>query len=100
METGERVDTSVTTATLNITGKQTLSSAVWQFGAGVEGGNGRFCTNGHDVGPGDDETESLVLGEVDGDSTLDLAVGNDGQNTVYLNLDHARYLPLMLQSTP
>jgi hypothetical protein len=32
---GERVDATVTTATLNITGEQALSSAVWQFWAAV-----------------------------------------------------------------
>jgi uncharacterized repeat protein (TIGR01451 family) len=38
------------------------------------------------VGPGDDATYALALGDVNDDGELDLAIGNEGeQNTVYYN---------------
>jgi len=88
----------------DVDGDGDLDLAIDNFGGQnvvyLNDGDGTFDTTSCNFGVGDDNTWSLALGDVDGDGTLDLAVGNDGQNAVYLNLDHVCYLPLMLQSTP
>jgi hypothetical protein len=71
---GERVDATVTTATLNITGEQAISSTVWQFWAAVGGGSGRFADSGQSLGSAD--SIGVALGDVDGDGDLDAFVAN------------------------
>ena len=51
---GERVDASVTTGTLNITGENAISATVWQFWSAVGGGSGRFVDKESEYG-----TESM-----------------------------------------
>ena len=82
---GERVDASVTTATLNITGEQAISPTVWQFWAEVFGGSGQFADSGQRLGNRD--SYGVALGDLDGDSDLDAFVANSGAqtNTIWLN---------------
>ena len=48
-------------------------------------GTGKFPTK-RDFGTGSDKTESVAVGDMDGDGHLDILVGNDGQQSVvYLN---------------
>ncbi|MCB1918833.1 MAG: VCBS repeat-containing protein [Candidatus Competibacteraceae bacterium] len=57
---------------------------VWEFIAATTGGSGIFADSGQTLGT--PATRSVVLGDVDGDSDLDLIEGNDGQaNRVWLN---------------
>ncbi len=91
---GERVDATVTTATLNITGQQAISPTVWQFWAAVEGGSGAFTA--HPVSPTFDAgslSYAVALGDVDGDGHLDALVANySGQaQDVYLNDGTGRF---------
>ncbi len=39
----------------------------------------------HNFGTGNDQTWIVTMGDIDGDGHLDLIVGNNGQNEVYLN---------------
>ncbi len=50
-------------------------------------GDGTFDTTSHNLGPANDSTYALAVGDVNGDGHLDIAVGNGGgqQNVVYLN---------------
>jgi len=83
---GERVDASVTTGTLSITGEHALSSTVWQFWAVVDGGSGALAA--HPISPtfGASNSTDVALGDLDGDGDLDTVVANYNQaQTVWLN---------------
>ncbi|MEZ4869924.1 MAG: FG-GAP-like repeat-containing protein [Caldilineaceae bacterium] len=61
-------------------------------------GQGNFPRLGHPFGTGDDNTKSIIAGDVNGDGALDLIAGNAGQpNVVYLN-DEAGNFPRLGQT--
>ncbi|MEZ4681765.1 MAG: VCBS repeat-containing protein [Caldilineaceae bacterium] len=43
-----------------------------------------------------DDTLALAAGDLDGDGTVDLIVGNRGQNRIYFNGDHAAFATVVL----
>jgi len=71
---GERVNATVTTATLNITGEQAISPTVWQFWAAVGRGSGLFADSLQSLGSF--TSNAVALGDVDGDGDLDAFVAN------------------------
>jgi hypothetical protein len=72
---GERVNATVTTATLNMTGEQAISPTVWQFWAAVGGGSGLFTDSLQSLGSS--ASFAVALGDVDGDGDLDAFVANN-----------------------
>jgi uncharacterized repeat protein (TIGR01451 family) len=81
---GERVQATASNDILDVEGGS-LVPYLWEFWVATSGGSGRFVV-GKGVGPGDDDTLwGVALGDIDGDEDLDLAVGNVGQNVIYLN---------------
>jgi len=60
------------------------ANRVWINGGNSNGSNtGRFADSGQTLGNA--FTESITLGDIDGDSDLDIIIGNDGANQVWLN---------------
>jgi uncharacterized repeat protein (TIGR01451 family) len=93
---GERIDATVTTAALSITGQQASLPTVWQFWARVNGGSGDFGSPRKfgRVWPDPiqgDQLQDLAMGDMDGDGHLDVIVGTDnrhaagGPSAVYFN---------------
>ncbi|MEM7031518.1 MAG: FG-GAP-like repeat-containing protein [Chloroflexota bacterium] len=83
---GELVQVSTTTGTTNITGTNPVSPTVWQFRTQAGVGPAVFDVITNAFGTGADNTETLAIGDLNGDGHLDLAVGNNPeQNVVYLN---------------
>jgi len=83
---GERVNATVTTATLNITGEQAIFPTIWQFWTAVDGGSGHFTDSLQSLG--NFTSTAVAMGDVDGDSDLDAFVANsyDGEpNKVWRN---------------
>jgi hypothetical protein len=72
---GERVNATVTTATLNITGEQVISPTVWQFWAAVGRGSGLFTDSLQSLGSS--ASTDVALGDLDGDGDLDAFVANN-----------------------
>ncbi|MEM7342950.1 MAG: FG-GAP-like repeat-containing protein [Chloroflexota bacterium] len=87
LKPGELLQVSATTGTTNITGTHPLSSTVWQFRARARVGPAVFDVITDTFGTGNDQTVSLAIGDVDGDSDLDIVVVNtfNEQNVIYLN---------------
>jgi hypothetical protein len=83
---GERVNATVATATLNITGEQAIFPTIWQFWTAVDGGSGHFTDSLQSLG--NFTSTAVAMGDVDGDSDLDAFVANsyDGEpNKVWRN---------------
>ncbi len=85
-ETGEVVTVTLTRDIEGPTPGDTLLTAfTWQFTIEAPLGYAQFPDSNR-FGPSNDNTLSVALGDVEGDGDLDLAVGNDNQQSViYLN---------------
>ena len=92
---GERLDATVTTATLTLTGEHPIRSIVWQWWATVDDGSGVFAP--HPVSPtfGGGDSTAVALGDLDNDGDLDAIVANAGNQpqNVRLNDGTGRFLP-------
>ena len=80
---GEFVQVSATTATLDITGTAPLTPTVWQFRTRVASHSGEFVDSSQSLSNA--KSSSSILGDLDDDGDLDVFVGNNGANTVWLN---------------
>jgi hypothetical protein len=92
---GELVQVSATTGTLNMGGEGPLSPTVWQFRTRVGGGPGTFVNSGQSLG--EIKSHVVALGDLDSDGDLDAFVGNDPAdgvgkaNRVWLNDGSGRF---------
>ncbi|MCP4544162.1 MAG: DUF11 domain-containing protein, partial [Chloroflexi bacterium] len=69
-----------------VVGNVSGQNLVYLNDGGVQGGTpGTFDNITRTFGTGSDSTYSVALGDVDEDGDLDIVVGNNGQNVVYLN---------------
>ncbi len=91
---GELVQASATTAIRTAVNLRMPMSNVWQFRAATEPGGGYFGREGQAVGVAGD-LQSLALGDVDGDSDLDIAAvravqsaDESRQGVIYFNDGH------------
>ncbi|MFQ5576135.1 MAG: FG-GAP-like repeat-containing protein, partial [Anaerolineae bacterium] len=81
---GELVQVSATTGTLSTGGLGPITPTVWQFWADVRGSNGSFSDSGQSLGSSD--SDSVALGDLNGDGSLDAFVANYAQaNKIWLN---------------
>jgi hypothetical protein len=77
---GELVQVSATTGTLNLSGQGPAIPTVWQFWAAVPGGTGAFTDSGQRLGNA--KTQSVALGDLDGDGDLDAFTAGDTFNNI------------------
>jgi len=86
---GETVFSTLTTTVQNSSGNRLSKGYVWSFNVGAAVAPTAFNNVTHDVATATNTTQTVSLGDLDGDGDLDLLAGNNGEaNLVYLgNLD-------------
>lgn len=91
---GEVLRATLTSQVQSTNGATLTTPQVLQFGAAVQGGNGRFSVVAGEIAVGT-APSSLAAGDIDGDGDLDLVAANAGSvalpgNTVSIRLNNGR----------
>ena len=83
----ELVEVALTTGLQNTSNFALQPAQVYRFRGAAGSATAVFSIASSNIGPVNDQTQSLALADVDGDGDLDVAIGNvaSQQNVVYLN---------------